>query len=74
MGKNSQERRMAKMEQSQAEKQQIEERRQERLRPVYKATRQLVLTLIVTIALLYIGVLINHHLPSITSRLIGGEF
>ncbi|HSX42210.1 MAG TPA: hypothetical protein VLE93_02570 [Candidatus Saccharimonadales bacterium] len=70
MGKRAREKKLAKVEQFVEEKQLIETRRRERLAPVYVMTRKLAVTLLVTIVLLYVGVLINHHLPGITERLL----
>jgi hypothetical protein len=70
MGKNSRERKLAKVEQTLEEKQLVEARRRERLAPTYAMTRKLLITLTVTVVLLYVGVIINHHLPSITEKLL----
>ncbi len=71
MGKRAREKKLAKIEQTVEEKRLIEERRSERLRPAYALTKKLVITLSITIVLLYVGVLVDHHLPQIASRILG---
>ena len=70
MGKRSREKKMAKIEQAVDERKQIDERRQERLAPTYSLTKRLLLTLTIMIILLYVGVVIDRHLPDIISRLL----
>lgn len=70
MGMRAREKKLAKIEQTLAEKQIIETRRRERMAPIYAMTRKFLVTLTVTVVLLYVGVIINHHLPSITERLL----
>lgn len=70
MGVRAREKKLAKIQQSLDEKRLVETRRKERLAPVYATTRKLLITLTITIALLYVGVLINRHLPGITNLLI----
>ncbi len=70
MGMRAREKKMAKIEQTLAEKQIIETRRRERMAPVYAMTRKFIITLTVTVALLYVGVIINQHLPIIAEKLL----
>jgi hypothetical protein len=74
MGRNSRERKMAKIEQRVAQNLVIEQRRQDRLSPVLRMTRKLVVTAVLTIALLWIGAVISNHLPAITDRILRGQF
>ena len=69
MGKKQREKKEARVEQLMQEKQEIEERRQERVAPAYATARRLTVAILVTLFILYIGVWVNGHLPNILGRL-----
>lgn len=70
MGMRARQKKWVKTEEMLQERQLVEVRRRERLAPTYAMTRKLLLTLTVTVVLLYVGVIIDHHLPGITERLL----
>lgn len=71
MGKKTRERKTAKLEQIQREKKLIEVRKAEKLRPIYRTVRKIVMTLTATALLLYLGVFINAHLQGVINRILG---
>lgn len=71
MGKNSRERKAAKLAEIHQEQQAIQERRQAQLAPAYRFARRLLFTLTATVLLLYVGVFVTHHLPTIISHWLG---
>lgn len=71
MGKKTRERKAVKLEQLRQEKKMIEVRKAEKLRPVYKMARKVVMTVTATALLLYLGVFINAHLQGVINRILG---
>ncbi|HUD20562.1 MAG TPA: hypothetical protein VMQ44_00640 [Candidatus Saccharimonadales bacterium] len=69
MGKRSKEKKLAKLEVVEAEKQAIVERRKERLGPTIRLATKFAVTLIVTVVLLVLAKYVNQHLPSIVERI-----
>ncbi len=69
MGKKQREKKLERVEQTQAEKQAIEQRRAERLAPIYRWVKRLTLAAVATFVILYFGVIINGKLPDILVRL-----
>ncbi|MEX0594498.1 MAG: hypothetical protein WD157_00125 [Patescibacteria group bacterium] len=69
MGKNAREKKLEKIEQEMAEKRVVELRRAERIAPIIITIKRLSAAVLATIFILYLGVMINSHLPEIVNRL-----
>lgn len=69
MGKRSREKKLIKLEILEAEKREMQRRRQERIQPIVQITKKAAITLACTIFLLAVGVAINTHLPTIIEKI-----
>jgi hypothetical protein len=74
MGKKSRERKELKIQQTEQERILIEERRRARLAPAYALTKRLIITVLITVLLLYLGIFVSNHLPGITTQILRGQF
>lgn len=70
MGKRQRERKAVKVDIELAEKNQIALRKKERLAPTVKIVRKTAGVLLVTIVILYVGIIVNNSLPEILVRLV----
>lgn len=66
MSRKERAKKLQRLEQTEAEKVLIMERRKERLAPVYQMMRKFLLALVVTILILYVGYIINGRLDLIS--------
>lgn len=69
MGMKAREKKMAKIRQIAAEKAQIAKRKEEKTAPIVKEVKRVVITVLATAFILYLGVLINSRLPVILAKL-----
>lgn len=69
MGRKERIRKEQKVEQELAEKAAIEQRRKEKTDPVYRTTKRLVLAIVATVVILYLGVIVTAKLPEILQRI-----
>ena len=70
MGRKQREKKLEKIEQELAEKQGIEQRRSARVAPIIKTTKRIVVAVLATTFILYVGAVINSRLPDILDRLL----
>ena len=71
MGKRAREKKLAKLEMIEQEKTLIEERKKNRLTPTIRYVRKVILTLLATVLLLWVGTLVLGQIGSIIRRLTG---
>ena len=69
MGRKQREKKLERIEQELAEKQAIEQRKAERLAPIYRWARRLGIAVVATFLILYLGIVVNGKLPDILIRL-----
>lgn len=69
MGRNERIRKEQRLEQELAEKAAIEQRRKEKTEPVYQVTKRLVVAVVATVLILYLGVIVTAKLPDILQRI-----
>lgn len=69
MGRNERIRKEQRLEQELAEKAAIEQRRKEKTEPVYRVTKRLVIAVVATVLILYLGVIVTAKLPDILQRI-----
>ncbi len=72
MGKRAREKKLQKIEVFSKEKKEIEERKRSRLAPTIKIVKKLAITCLLTAFLIWIGLVVNGHLPTIVSK-VGGK-
>jgi len=68
MGMKERAKKQAKIEQFEAEKAEIARRKEERTAPIVKEVKRVVITVLLTAFILYVGVLINSRLPDILAK------
>ena len=69
MSRKQREKEAIKIEQELIEKKAVEQRRQERIAPMYKTAKLATFIVIATIFILYFGVIVNNRLPDILIKL-----
>lgn len=62
MGQKQRIKKMTRLQEIEAEKLEVIRRRQDRMAPFYRLMRKFVITLTLTIFLIYLGYIINNHL------------